>query len=68
MKCERNLRISTNWNLNPDKSHEISISTGFPWRVMDMSQVCNNLAEIAATITVRIIEFFRALDSQSGEG
>jgi hypothetical protein len=34
---------------------------------MDMLQVCNNLAAIAATITVRIIEFFPALDSQSGE-
>jgi hypothetical protein len=34
---------------------------------MEMSQVCNNLADIAATITVRIIEFFLALDRQSGE-
>jgi hypothetical protein len=34
---------------------------------MEMSQVCNNLAEIAATITVRIIGFFQALERQSGE-
>src|ERR1700680_379406 len=34
---------------------------------MEMSQVCKNLAEIAATITLRIIEFFQALERPSGE-
>jgi hypothetical protein len=34
---------------------------------MEMSRVCNNLAEIAATNTVHKIEFFQALDRQSGE-
>src|ERR1700680_2679192 len=34
---------------------------------MEMSQVCNNPAEIAATITVRIIKIFQALELQSSE-